>query len=103
MDDIVAFGIQMLSPEEVLKHQMDMQKTQAETLKAQAELARSESKDLEKRIDGIAKTIFDSANKNALPGEPGISYSEARAQAEEQLGLGGQAGGGGAIYARVPD
>ena len=103
-DDLLQVGIQLLSPEAVMQHQMQQQAAQTEALKAAAEAAQAEAKEMEKRIDGIAKTIFDSANKNALPGEEGMSYAEARAQAAAVLGLDvpGPAGGA-AIYARVPE
>lgn len=103
-DDLLQMGIQLLSPEAVMQHQLQQQAAQTEALKAQAEKAQAEAKDLERRIDGIAKVIFDTANKSTLPGEEGMSYAEARAQAAAELGVEGQAPAGAApVYARVPD
>lgn len=99
-DDLMQMGIQMLSPESILEHQMEQQKATQEVLVEQAKAKAEEAKAIEKRLDDVAKTIFDAANKNTMPGEPGMTYGEARRQAEEELGLGVP---GEAIFARVPE
>lgn len=102
-DDLLQAGIQLLSPEAVMEHLLAQQTAQTEALRAAADKAEAEAKDLTRRIDSIAKTIFDSANKNALPGDEGMSYADARAQAALQLGVEPEGMAGGApIYARVP-
>lgn len=102
-DELLQAGIQLLSPEAVMEHQLAQQAARTEAMRAVAERAEAEAKDLTRRIDSIAKTIFDGANKNAMPGEEGMSYADARAQAALELGVEPEGIAGDPVYDRYPE
>lgn len=102
-DDILSAGIGLLAPEKVIEYQMQQQAARTEALQAVARQRAAEAKDLERRVDSVAKTIFDASAKNAMPGDETMSYAEARQQAAEQLGVEPDAPEGQPVYSRIPD
>lgn len=80
-DDLVRMGITLLSPEVAYQkyaEQVSASKPDRLSLKDSMDLAQEE----EKRIDGIAKTIFEAGKDAALTGGEPITYEQARLQAE---------------------
>lgn len=85
-------GLAATAPEEAFAWHEKKIAAAAEAQKGAVEKAEKEAQATEKRVDDVAKVIFESAMKNALPGaEPPITYAEARRQAQEQLGVPGAA------------
>jgi len=108
-NDMVRMGITLLAPEEAFEYYFEEQQAASEAARGlqtkEAERADEEAKATERRIDEVAKMIYEASV--GIDGKPTMTYGQAREQAKTEV-LGpteGAAPGapGGPPVARRPD
>lgn len=86
-NDMVRMGITLLAPEEAFEYYFEEQQAASEAARGlqtkQAEAEAAATKETEKRIDEVAKIIYESSA--GLDGKPTITYGQAREQAKAEV------------------